>query len=222
MMAAQTTGIRHLLFDLDETLYTDTSGLFLEVGDRIEAWTARALGVSREEAQRLRRVYYETYGTTMAGLLHEHPEVNVDDFLDYVHDVDVSRYLKPDPALAEMLAELPVPKSIFTNSITDWAERVTRQLGIRDCFEHIFDVRSMGYRCKPNMHAFTSVLKRLGLPGEACVMLDDQVTYLRGAAQIGIRTILVKRDSRPGKDIDYAISHIQDAGPLLQRLLGGS
>jgi putative hydrolase of the HAD superfamily len=221
MMETQSIAIRHLLFDLDETLYTDTSGLFLEVGDRIERWTAQALGVSRMEARQLRRVYYETYGTTMAGLMHDHPEVDIDDYLDYVHAVDVSRYLAPDAELAGMLTALPVPKSIFTNSITDWAERVTRQLGIRDCFEHIFDVRSVDYRCKPNAHAFTSVLRRLQLPAEACVMLDDQESYLVGAARLGMRTILVGRDSQPANGIDHSVSRITDAGPLLRHLLNG-
>ena len=86
-------GVRHLLFDLDDTLYTDSSGLFIEVGDRIRRWTAEALGVSLEEAQDLRREYYKAYGTTMAGLLRHHPEVDIDAYLEYVHDVDVSRYL---------------------------------------------------------------------------------------------------------------------------------
>jgi putative hydrolase of the HAD superfamily len=221
MMSSQAIAIRHLLFDLDETLYTDTTGLFLEVGDRIEGWTARELGVSREKAQQLRREYYQAYGTTMAGLRHEHPQVDVDDFLNYVHDVDVSRYLQPDPALAKMLSELPAPKSIFTNSITDWAERVTQQLGIRDCFEHIFDVRSVDYRCKPNEYAFISVLEHLQLPAQACVMLDDQVSYLMGAAQLGMRTVLVRRDSRPSEGIDYAVPSVLDAGPLLHRLIAG-
>ncbi len=222
MMSIQPVTIRHLLFDLDETLYTDTSGLFLEVGDRIEGWTAQALGISHEEARRLRRLYYERYGTTMAGLLHDHPELDIDDYLDYVHAVDVSQYLKPSPELAAMLAELPAPKSIFTNSISDWAERITRQLGIRDHFEHIFDVRSVDYRCKPNRYAFANVLKQLQLPGQACVMIDDQPAYLIGASQIGMRTILVRRDSRPAEGIDHAISRIQDAGPLLHSMLGGN
>jgi putative hydrolase of the HAD superfamily len=211
--------IRHVLFDLDETLYTDTTGLFVEVGERIERWTAQALGVSREEAQRLRRVYYQAYGTMMAGLLRDHPDVDIDDYLDYVHDVDVSRYLKPNRELGKMLVELPVPKSIFTNSISDWVERVTRQLGIRDCFSHVFDVRAMDYRCKPNSHVYTRVLERLQLPAHACVMLDDQVSYLRGAARIGMRTILVRGDSEATDGIDYAVPRITDAGPLLHRLL---
>ncbi|MGC9348225.1 MAG: pyrimidine 5'-nucleotidase [Anaerolineae bacterium] len=214
--------IRYLLFDLDDTLYTNTSGLFNEVGDRIGQWTAEALGLSLTEAEALRRTYYRTYGTTMAGLLREHPEVDIDAYLDYVHDIDVARYLDAAPDLAAMLESLSVPKAVFTNSIADWAERVTRQLGVRHHFEHIFDVRAVGYRSKPDPHAYSWVLERLGLPGEACVMLDDQPTYLLGAAEAGMTTVLVRShaDRRNGDDaIDYAVDHVLDAEPILQRLL---
>jgi putative hydrolase of the HAD superfamily len=215
------TEIRYLLFDLDDTLYTNASGLFREVGERIERWTSRALGIDRKEAGALRRTYYTKYGTTMAGLVKEHPEVDIDDYLDDVHTVDVSRYLAPDPALDAMLAALPAPKAIFTNSIADWAERVTRQLGVRDRFEAIYDVRAVGYRSKPDAYAFDWVLRTLGLPGSACVMLDDQASYLTGAKASGMRTILVRDGAKPTNGIDFAVNHILEAEPVLQRLLAG-
>ncbi len=211
--------VQYLLFDLDNTLYTDSSGLFLEVGRRIEEWTASALSLELDEAKALRRVYYTKYGTTMAGLLREHPEVDIDAYLDYVHEVDVSRYLAPNPELAAMLDSLPAPKAVFTNSIAGWAERVTRQLGIRDRFEEIFDVRAVGYRSKPDAYAFEWVLKTLDLPGPACVMLDDQVSYLSGAVKAGMRTILVRDGGAATDGIEYAVDDILAAEPVLQELL---
>lgn len=211
--------VRIVLFDLDDTLYTNSSGLFREVGQRIESWTARALELALEDAKALRHRYYTTYGTTMAGLVKEHPEVDVDVYLDYVHDVDVTRYLDPNPNLEAMLAALAVRKVIFTNSITDWAERVTRQLGIREHFEAIYDVRSTDYRSKPDPHAYERVLAALDVPGEACVMLDDQPAYLRGARAYGIRTILVSPDGEAEDGVDYAVTEILEAEPILKQLL---
>ncbi len=211
--------IRYLLFDLDDTLYTGTSGLFAEVGERIVQWTAGALGIDLAEAEHLRRTYFKTYGTTMAGLLKEHPGVDIDAYLDYVHDIDVSRYLAPNPQLAAMLARLDRPKSVFTNSITSWAERITQRLGLRNHFEHIFDVRAVGYRSKPDPYAFDYVLGQLDLPGEACVMLDDRVSYLTGAKAAGMTTLLVRANAEPTEVIDYAVDHVLDAEPVLQRLL---
>lgn len=211
--------VRLVLFDLDDTLYTNSSGLFREVGQRIEAWTAQALGLTLEDAQALRSTYYATYGTTMAGLVREHPEVDVDVYLDYVHDVDVTAYLTPNPALDAMLADLDVRKVIFTNSIADWADRVTRQLGVREHFEAIYDVRSTGYRSKPDPHTYAHVLAALDVPGEACVMLDDQPAYLRGASRYGIRTILVSRDGEAEAGVDYVVPDILAAAPILKRLV---
>jgi putative hydrolase of the HAD superfamily len=159
------------------------------------------------------------YGTTMAGLLHEHPEVDIDAYLDYVHAIDITRYLTPDPALAAMLAALPGTKIVFTNSIRDWAERVTVQLGIRQYFERIIDVRAVHYKSKPHPEAYAQVLDMLGVPGNACVLLDDQASYLRGAAAYGMRTVLIRTGSVVTEGFDFAVDHILDAGPILQRLL---
>jgi len=213
------TAIKHLLFDLDDTLYTGASGLFDEVGLRIEQWTRQALNVNETEAKVLRRHYFTTYGTTMAGLLLEHPGVDIDDYLDYVHDLDITRYLDPDPRLAEMLSRLPAPKSVFTNSIASWAERVTQHLGVRKYFEHIFDVRAVGYHSKPDRHAFIRVLETLNLPGEACVLMDDRVAYLQGAAVAGIHTVLVRKGGQVTDGVDFAVGHILDAEPIIQQLL---
>jgi putative hydrolase of the HAD superfamily len=211
--------VRIVLFDLDDTLYTNSSGLFREVGQRIESWTAQTLGLTLEDAKALRSTYYTRYGTTMAGLVKEHPDVDVDIYLDYVHDVDVAQYLAPNPALQAMLAALTVRKAIFTNSIKDWAERVTRQLGVREHFEAIYDVRATDYRSKPDPHTYERVLAALDVPGDACVMLDDQPAYLRGAHRYGIRTILVSPEDETGDGVDYAVAGILEAEPILKRLL---
>jgi len=213
--------IQHLLFDLDDTLYTDETGLFVEVGARIQDWTQRALNVSQDEAERVRNHYFNTYGTTMSGLLRDHPELDIDDYLDYVHDVDITKYLDPAPELDAMLSRLPAPKSVFTNSITSWAQRITRHLGIRHHFERVFDVRAVGYRSKPDPHAFEVVLSALDLPGEACVLLDDRAFYLEGAAAAGIHTILVRKGARATGAIEAAVGHILEAEPIILQLLKG-
>ena len=214
--------VQYLLFDLDGTLYTDETGLFAEVGSRIEGWVAEKLNLSLDAAKQLRHDYYIRYGTTMAGLLHDHPDLDIDAYLDYVHDVDVSQYLDPDPRLDQMLFNLPLPKVIFTNSISNWAERIATRLGVRNHFQQIFDVRAVDYYCKPHHHAFSSVLNRLNVDGKACIMLDDQPSYLSGAAKAGMRTILVRPGGVVADGIDAAVSHVLDAEPVLKAWLNPS
>ncbi len=55
------------VFDLDNTLYPPAARLFDQIEVRMTAWVMQALGVGQAEADRLRRHYWETYGTTLAG-----------------------------------------------------------------------------------------------------------------------------------------------------------
>jgi len=211
--------MNYIFFDLDQTLYTDDTGLFVEVGARIEYWAARHLALSLDEVRVLRREYFLAYGTMMRGLLLHHPEVSVDDYLDYVHDIDVSRYIAPNPALDAMLARLDVAKAVFTNSIADWAERILACLGVRRHFTHVIDVRAVDYQSKPHPHAFERALEIVAQPAPACVMVDDQEHYLRGASAAGMRTVLVQPGVQAVDGIDYAVDTLLDAEPILQQWL---
>jgi len=211
--------MNYIFFDLDQTLYTDDTGLFVEVGARIEYWAARHLALSLDEVRVLRREYFLAYGTMMRGLLLHHPEVSVDDYLDYVHDIDVSRYIAPNPALDAMLARLDVAKAVFTNSIADWAERILACLGVRRHFMHVIDVRAVDYQSKPHPHAFERALEIVAQPAPACVMVDDQEHYLRGASAAGMRTVLVQPGVQAVDGIDYAVDTLLDAEPILQQWL---
>ncbi len=212
--------ITHLLFDLDDTLYTGATGIFGEVGERIVAWTAHALGISREAAADLRREYFALYGTTLAGLRQHHPEVDLEDYLYAVHDVDVTQYLVPDSALGAMLSRLPARKVIFTNGISEWAERILAQLEVREHFERIIDIRAVDYVGKPYPLVYAKALALLGASGPECVLLDDQARNLQGGAAFGMRTILVREDSVPEDGVEFAAPHILAAEPYLWRLLG--
>jgi len=211
--------MNYIFFDLDQTLYTDDTGLFAEVGARLEHWVAQNLSLSLDEAKLLRRDYFVTYGTMMRGLLLHHPEVSVDDYLDYVHDIDVSRYIAPNPALDGMLSRLDAPKAVFTNSIADWAERVLACLGVRRHFTHVIDVRAAHYYSKPHPEAFARALEIVAQPAAACVMLDDQEHYLRGASAAGMRAVLVQPGAQAVNGIDYAVDTLLDAEPILQQWL---
>lgn len=211
--------MRYILFDLDDTLYTNDTGLFKEVGGRLGDWVSQHLHLSAEETAALRYKYFHAYGTTMRGLVLHHPEVSVDDYLDYVHDIDVSRYIAPNPALDAMLSRLAAPKAVFTNSIESWAERILQQLGVRRHFTHIIDVRAVDYQSKPHPHAFERALEILKVPASACAMLDDQINYLRGAAALGMRTVLVRPGAEAVDGIDCAVDTILEAEPILQQWL---
>ena len=87
-----------------------------------------SFGMPLDEAQSLRETYYYEHGTTLAGLVRLHG-MSPDDFLDYVHDIDLGAVL-PSPELAAALGRLPGRKFIFTNGSRKHAEAVAERLGV--------------------------------------------------------------------------------------------
>jgi pyrimidine 5'-nucleotidase len=133
------------------------------------------MGFSPDEVDALRHEYFVTYGTTLRGLLINHPErTDADDYLAFVHDIPLQEYIQPDPSLRVLLQSLPQRRLIFTNSDDQHAQRVLSVLGVRDCFEGIIDIRALEYTCKPVGEAY---LRAMALAGETqparCILFDD-------------------------------------------------
>ncbi len=209
-----------LVFDLDDTLYRFESGIFTLVRQRIQQWLAQALHLPLEEARHLQHHYYLTYGTTLAGLLQEHPGIDHEDYLAYVHDVPIETYVQPDPVLDAMLQRLHAPKVIFTNATQAWADRVTRALGVRQHFDAIVDIYQANFISKPYPYPYQVLLQTLQAEPQRCIMLDDQVRNLLTAAQMGMRTILVRPDQPDlPPEIEHSVPDIYAAEPLLHHLL---
>ncbi len=57
-----------LIFDLDDTLYPPESGMWHAIGERINQYIQKRLGLSLSEAIALRDQMYLQYGTTLRGL----------------------------------------------------------------------------------------------------------------------------------------------------------
>jgi len=210
--------LTYTVFDLDETLYSTSAGLMQDVARRITRWLEHHLGMDPEEASRLREVYTHRYGTTLGGLLAERArEVDVEDYLAFVHDVPVEAYLRPDPALRAMLTAIPLRRVVFTNSTVEHAARVLNALGIADLFERVVDIRALNFIHKPRLEAYERLLALLDAPGPACILIDDRAVNLQPAKQLGMTTVLV--DGEPQDGADFVVSSVLEVGPLIQRLL---
>lgn len=207
VVAGKATSLRFLLFDLDETLYPTDTGMFEEIGALIHRYLEERLGIPREEVPRLRRAYYERYGTTLRGLQLHH-QVDPDDYLAFVHDVDVTRYLRPNPALDAVLATLPQEKVLFTNASQEYALRVLDALGVRRHFRRIFDIRALGYHCKPDPLAYQIVLEALEAEGPECLLIEDTVRNLRVGHELGMHTLLVGKAPEAQDGVDFWVPDI--------------
>jgi putative hydrolase of the HAD superfamily len=207
-----------LFFDLDDTLYPSSNGLWSAIRERITSYMVERLQVPPQEVVELRRRYYEQYGTTLRGL-QKHHVVDGHDFLTYVHDVPLSGFLTPNPELIALLRRLPQRKWIFTNADSAHARRVLEALQVSEFFEGIVDVVSNGFACKPEEQAYRSALLAAGESSpERCIFLDDSPRNLAPARRLGIFTILVGSD-RANEAADRSILSLQDLPRELPELL---
>lgn len=208
-----------ILFDLDNTLYAPERELFSLIDVRINRYMHEVVGIPEPDVDGLRRLYWQRYGVTLQGLIR-HYGVDPEDYLHYVHDVDVPSRIQPDPELSQALARLPHRKLVFTNGSSDHAERVLGALGIRDHFEGIFDIRVARYSPKPFAEPYHRVLELLGILAEGCVMVEDTLDNLRTAKDLGMKTVLVG-PARQEPFVDACIhcaSHIGEALGVLGAL----
>lgn len=214
--------LRYLLFDLDETLYGPQTGLWPAIGERINAYMTERLGLPPHEAEALRLRYREQYGIALAGLLAEH-HINADDYLAFVHDLPLAQFLKADVALNGMLARLPLPKAILTNSDAAHVQRVLEQLGIARHFPTIIDIRALEFVNKPRPEAYQRAAALLGVqPGE-CVFIDDLPSNLAPAQALGMITIYVSHGRGNGTlppGVDYQVDDVLGVERVVAGLMG--
>ncbi len=105
-----------IFFDLDDTLYPSSTGLWQAIKGRMNSYMDERMGIAPAEIPRLREKYFREYGTTLRGLQAKH-NVDVQDFLAYVHDLPLKDYLHPNPIQQKVLASLPTRNLIFTNAM---------------------------------------------------------------------------------------------------------
>ena len=81
--------IKFWLFDLDNTLYKRTTKVFDKVDKKMSKFISEKLNVSLEKARKIQKSYFQEYNTTLNGMIKNH-KIDADEFLEFVHDVDLS------------------------------------------------------------------------------------------------------------------------------------
>jgi len=198
-----------LYFDLDDTLYPANSGLWDAIRQRMNEYMQRLIDLPITEIVRLRQGYLEEYGTTLRGL-QAHYDVDVDEYLDFVHDLPLDKYIQLDPGLRKLLLSLPQRRWIFTNSDANHANRVLNILGINDCFEGIIDIRAIEFACKPDKIAYQRAMAVAADDDPTqCVIFDDALRNLSPARELGFFTVLVGKNGLE-LSVDQTISSLHE------------
>ncbi len=180
-------GVSAWVFDLDNTIYPANQSLFPRVASRMIDWIEERFNLSRKKAEELKNRLFQQYGTTMNGLSSEY-SVDPEDFLSYVHDIELSD-LSYDKELDSGIGALPGKKFIFTNGTVLHAKRILKAFGIEHHFELIFDIFASNHLPKPAMKPYEDFLAQSKINPKQAVMIEDMACNLEPAAQLGMQTI---------------------------------
>ena len=201
--SARVPGAPVWFLDLDDTLHDASHAIYREIDTRMTAFVARQLGCGADEADRVRRDYWQRYGATMLGLLRHH-RVDPGRFLRETHDFDVATLLRAERGIGRLLARLPGRKVLLTNAPLHYAGAVLAGIGLHRQLRTRYAIEAMRvhgtYRPKPSRAMLRHVLAREGLAGRAnagrAVLVEDSPDNLRAARAVGMRTVLVLRHGR--------------------------
>lgn len=180
------------LFDLDNTLYPASCRLFDQIDERMGSFIQNLFKVDLDEAKHIQKTYFYEYGTTLNGLMHKHG-ITPDEFLDYVHSIDVTP-VDPHPELGDAIKALPGRKAIYTNGTVKHAENVLERLGIADCFDGVFDIVAAEFAPKPQLSGYRAALNHFGYKAIDSVMVEDIARNLVPAKELGLSTLYVPND----------------------------
>lgn len=183
--------VSFLLFDLDNTLYSASSGMFEYMHEGMSAFVAELLGVDMEAATDLRRRNTARYGSTLRWLKATREEIDIESFLERIHPTNVENYLTYSPVPREVLSAIDLPKGVLTNSPKEHAERVLRFYGIRELFDFVLDLRADDFKGKPDRSAYERAIEASGRPVEEILYLDDMLHYLEPFRNLGGQVALV-------------------------------
>ena len=206
--------VKHWVFDLDNTLYPPSARLFDQIEVRMTDWVITTLNVTRPEADRLRRHYWATYGTTLAGLMREH-DVDPAPYLTDVHAINFDA-LTPDPTLAAHIRALPGRRIVYTNGTAPYACDVLRARGLDGVFDAIYGVEHANFHPKPTRIAFETIFAKDALTPTTAAMFEDDPRNLAAPHAMGMQTVLVTPEPAPAP---HSHPHTDDLTAFLGHLL---
>ena len=184
--------IKFWLFDLDNTLYDGATKVFDQVDKKMSKFISEKLNVSLEEARKIQKSYFQEYNTTLNGMIKNH-KIDADEFLEFVHDVDLS-FLDKNKFLEEEIKKLIGKKIIFTNGSRAHALNVTKRIGIDRLFDGIFDIRDCEFIPKPSKEPYKKLVENYKIEPQYCIFFEDIARNLKPAHELGMKTVWIKND----------------------------
>ena len=211
--------IKNILFDCDGVLYQDLEAVFGQVSKKMTEYISKKLNLDLKVARELQRSYFHKYDTSLNGLMIHH-DIPPREFLDYVHDIDLS-FLKKDKTLRSELESTNLRKFVFTNGSKEHVKNITTSLGIDDQFENIFDIVDAKYNPKPAAKAFDLMLEKFKIDPKETLYIEDIAKNLSIGKERGAITAWLINNEYWGKkesDKDYIDYKIENLSLFLKEI----
>ena len=206
--------IKFWLFDLDNTLYSGKTKVFDQIDKKMSKFISEKLNVDIKKAKEIQKNYFYQYDTTLSGLIKNH-KINADEFLDFVHDINID-FLKKDLNLAQELEKLDGEKIIFTNGSRKHAINITKKLGVHQYFDDIFDIVDSEFIPKPSVEPYKKLVEKHKIDPNLCVFVEDIARNLKPAYEMGMKTVWIENDEPWAKKlsdsnfINYKTSNLSE------------
>ncbi len=211
--------IKNILFDCDGVLYQDLEAVFGQVSKKMTEYISKKLNLDLKVARELQRSYFHKYDTSLNGLMIHH-DIPPREFLDYVHDIDLS-FLNKDKTLRSELESTNLRKFVFTNGSKEHVKNITTSLGIDDQFENIFDIVDAKYNPKPAAKAFDLMLEKFKIDPNETLYIEDIAKNLSIGKERGAITAWLINNEYWGKkesDKDYIDYKIENLSLFLKEI----
>ena len=204
--------IKNILFDCDGVLYKDLEAVFGQVSKKMTEYISKKLNIDLIKAKELQTNYFHKYNTSLNGLMIHH-DIPPREFLDYVHDIDLS-FLEKDKTLRYELENIKINKFVFTNGSKEHVKNITTHLGIDDQFDGVFDIVDAEYHPKPEAKAFDLMVQKFKIDPNETLYIEDIAKNLSIGKERGTITAWLINDEYWGKKesekdyIDYKIENL--------------
>ena len=217
---------KYLLLDLDGVCYGSHNGyplskVFGMISNRMTLFIKEKLNLNDKEAKELQTNYFYKYNTSLNGLMLNHNVIG-EEFLKFVHDVDIS-FMKEDKVMRNELKQLDMEKFIFTNGSAEHAKNILTHLGVYDLFgrEKVFDIQDAGYVPKPEAKTFDKMVSKFGINPKETIYIEDIARNLSIGYERGCTTVWLINDEHFGKmdsDKDYISHKIKNLSLFLKEI----
>ncbi len=218
--------MKYLLLDLDGVCYGKHNNYSLEkvfgqVSKRMTKFISEKLNINMEKAKELQTNYFYKYNTSLNGLMIHH-DIQAEEFLKYVHTIDLS-FMKEDKIMRNELEKLDMEKFIFTNGSAEHAKNILTHLGVYDLFgrDKVFDIKDGGYVPKPEAQTFDLMVKKFGINPKKTIYIEDIAKNLSIGYERGCTTVWLINDEHFGKidsDKDYISHKIENLSLFLKEM----